>query len=548
MISEYLSECSVAFMPSASSRRFHSLTVLEPHAPDIPATPDEASPADRLRRQLVPGEPLYCGRPSEALTYLVQYPHAWIFVIFEDEERFEAPRNFGDHLILCRTSSSYGETLERLQHLFQVMASWVQAMKTAILQGGSYQNLLNCSEDVLGNFISISDSEFRLLAYTRNTPIDDPISQDVVRLGYHAPEIIEQFRVHNALRDWQTQTRIETKPAGFTVHPTMDYVFRSFGNYFLHVVMQCNVRPPTPALRDTFQLFVEHVGFIVRQARNERSPLPSEPSALFADLIERRHIGQRALQRRLKSASLTLRGAFSLVLLDLSGEGGESSVMTYYAQQAKTAFPNCAVGIYQSAVIIVDSDDRLLGRSISQLQAFINLHGFRGGVSEPFEAIEELADAYHQARHAIELGSGRRPSLAQSFEEEPSLPLYWFRDYLAAYAIDVAKTSNRLITKTASLGPVAAIVARDREQGTEDAKILYFYLRNERNVRLTCEELFMHRSSLLYRIKRLEERFGLDLDNASVRQRLLTEYLVLPPDEASNSPAAPRIPRALTAH
>ena len=53
---------------------------------------------------------------------------------------------------------------------------------------------------------------------------------------------------------------------------------------------------------------------------------------------------------------------------------------------------------------------------------------------------------------------------------------------------------------------------------------LRVYLQNNGNAKGTAEELFLHRSSLLYRLEKIEELVGKDLNNAEVRFNLLMAF------------------------
>lgn len=512
MMAEHLSGCSLAFMPSYAGQRFEFLSVLAPGAPV-----DEA-PAG-------PGV-LACGTPPEALAYLGAHPDAWALVVHGEGDSFEMPSPLPGRLLFCRSSQPASQVAARLQRLFQAVGSWVSGLHATLLRGGSYQDLLDGSEAVLGNFTTVSNSEFRLLAFTRGIAIDDPVAQEVVALGYHSPAVVADFKRHGVMRDWETQTKVGFKEAGLTRYPVYDYVFRSHGNYFLHVVMQCNNRPPSPGLRDAFQLLVDHIELAVRQEREERYHLSDEPSRLFGDLINHRPLSRSELARRLGSAGLAAEGDFILAALAFSDDDGEGGYLPYYAHDARTALPRCAVGAHGPYLLVLDTVGTLADEGLAQLQAFVNRHPCAVGLSEPFGRMADFSLAFQQAKAAVDLATSPQPPLALQLEERPAMPLYRFGDRLGAYVASVAKVNNRLVAHTADHGIVARVAAFDRAHGTEDLRLLYVFLRNERNVRLTCEELFMHRSTLLYRVARMQERLGFSLDDPATRQRIMTEFLI----------------------
>ena len=53
------------------------------------------------------------------------------------------------------------------------------------------------------------------------------------------------------------------------------------------------------------------------------------------------------------------------------------------------------------------------------------------------------------------------------------------------------------------------------------------YLRNAANSRAVCDELFIHRNTLAYRLRRIEGLMGLDLADGEVRATCLLALRVL---------------------
>ncbi len=67
---------------------------------------------------------------------------------------------------------------------------------------------------------------------------------------------------------------------------------------------------------------------------------------------------------------------------------------------------------------------------------------------------------------------------------------------------------------------VAQIIRYDQENGTDLRDVLLQYLLNERNATKTADALFMHRNTVLYKIKKIESLLGDDLEDPATRERI----------------------------
>ena len=74
---------------------------------------------------------------------------------------------------------------------------------------------------------------------------------------------------------------------------------------------------------------------------------------------------------------------------------------------------------------------------------------------------------------------------------------------------------------------VRTLAAHDREKGTQYCETLYYYLICCRSLQKTCEALFAHRNTVLYRIRRMQEEFGIPLDEPLKHADLLLSVSLL---------------------
>lgn len=74
---------------------------------------------------------------------------------------------------------------------------------------------------------------------------------------------------------------------------------------------------------------------------------------------------------------------------------------------------------------------------------------------------------------------------------------------------------------------VKALLLYDREHGTEFLDTLYCYLRNERRLTHTAKAMYLHRNTLFYRIERIQQIMGTDLENPTERELALLSLRML---------------------
>ena len=78
------------------------------------------------------------------------------------------------------------------------------------------------------------------------------------------------------------------------------------------------------------------------------------------------------------------------------------------------------------------------------------------------------------------------------------------------YSIIIAL--NKLAESGISTDEITALADHDRKNSSELLKTLYIYLSCSRSLNETCERLYTHRNTVLYRIRKIREDFGIDLD------------------------------------
>jgi len=120
------------------------------------------------------------------------------------------------------------------------------------------------------------------------------------------------------------------------------------------------------------------------------------------------------------------------------------------------------------------------------------------GLSDSFQGISRIADAAREARWALQAGRAGRESFVRYGEDAPMFLPRTLRQAEAAV--------------TRVLGP---LMSYDSEHGTELVRSLGVFLSCNRSWQRAAKQLFVHKQTLVYRIRRVEEITTRRLDNTA---------------------------------
>ena len=147
-----------------------------------------------------------------------------------------------------------------------------------------------------------------------------------------------------------------------------------------------------------------------------------------------------------------------------------------------------------------------------QLVRFLNEARLQAGLSEIFNDFHESKVFYVQSKYALKLG----------VQSEPSQIIFHYEHYVMAHVITALTDQN---FERAIMHPAIFVIRDyDSQNGTEFLQTLKVYLACEGNQTLTADQLHIHRNSLKYRLSRLHDMIGDDLDEPDQRLRMQISF------------------------
>jgi len=168
-------------------------------------------------------------------------------------------------------------------------------------------------------------------------------------------------------------------------------------------------------------------------------------------------------------------------------------------------FPNFRAFILGDNIVIIESQqegDPLIG--VDRIRTLLMRSKYRCGVSLPFKDTGMLEDVYKQAQYAVRLSRDGEKDIC------------FFRDI--AYCALTQELKRMPRWRGWIIPELIELIGSD--DGGEYFRTLTEFLQNNGNLSEAAKKLYIHRNSLIYRIKKLEDLLGMSLDDTMAREYL----------------------------
>ena len=200
---------------------------------------------------------------------------------------------------------------------------------------------------------------------------------------------------------------------------------------------------------------------------------------------------------------------FAFALVDLTAYHSQYLGKRHLKEEMDAIFPDSHAFVYKGAVFLFLSRQA----DIDRFSALAEEFQLKVAVSERVDDLFALPALYRTASEALALMMDER--------------FHGGRVYTVAQLRTPLLLKNVEERKDLIAQEVRTLAAHDREKGTQYCETLYYYLICCRSLQKTCEALFTHRNTVLYRIRRMQEEFGIPLDEPVKHADLLLSVSLL---------------------
>ena len=260
---------------------------------------------------------------------------------------------------------------------------------------------------------------------------------------------------------------------------------------------------------DLFNIFCQNMNIWYKSHSQEVSSMMID--SLFRDILKSNDKPDEKFLRYIRIRFGEISDTY--YIFALSSTLKQSLLMGHICKEINLSFHNCISIIYQDCLcVLFHCSGKDKDSDFKKLSEFLKNNSYYGGYSLAFTDIEKIGDHFKEALFAskkIRPVSGAMAS---------------YSDFALEYALNEIRNKdiNNLIHPS-----VKSLIEYDKRHHTAFAETLRVYLIKERSQSKTAAALNLHRNSLTYRLKRIDELLGTDLNDDNIRFHIMLSFMFL---------------------
>lgn len=472
-------------------------------------------------RELQP-ECLYLIRPDQLLfADTTRSDVAFLCPDVDEELDFKAKSG----LITLREYVESATLINKMISIFEKYNRWDEELRAGEVSIPGVKQLFELSRPLLQGSLVLADNHFNHLTSTVDFEEDILIvrkDSDGHTPNYVADSILtdpDYIRLRNSreIFEYPIHNRTGTVPA------LLCNLFRADETEYCARVMYIpDDRVFTPSRRFLLQHLCSRVGEIINQLSSYMLFMPyySSLREIIVNGLRRQTSSTVLVRSVLKYLEWDVSDTYQLVKLTPFFLEDPKEMNAVTRTHMELVVPNSCAVLYENSIVLVINHTRSQKQGkttylreilVSQLRDRL----YKAGVSALFHDFGGLRAAYLEADAALTLGNTKDS-------------MFWYYDF-QDYAMDymLGRCLEDLDKTHLCIPGLIRLMDYDAQHGTDYTAALRTFVEEKYSVTHTADKLFVHRTTLLKHLKKIDEITNIDLDDWKTRLHLCLSFQFL---------------------
>ena len=432
------------------------------------------------------------------------------------------PQDDGITVLLIPNTFHFAYVFNHISDLFSDFDHWIKEIDRVSYSGGTLKQLLDLGRKWFGNPVLVWDATFNFSAVSAEQPISNSAVQNMLDKNYFSGEIVQNILANGLLavkEEYEGKIRfISRKETLCGESFYMQHFFEKEHRTFSVCVIALD-RDLTPGQEAQLPCFFGKVAdFLNRQQYTKKSGYHYIYESFLTKLMTGEVTDAWEIESRAAPFGLPFKRDYLFYAIDFEKFSQPQADFLIYS--LRQTLPNERFIVYEKRVCLLKSVDAYSCDKEGPRQRFDKLlrsYNAYCGLSRVFHDLTQCHTAFLQASTALRLGMRLD---AEESGDDMATHIFRYRDYAVYHMLEICEEQVDIF----SLLPkrLVRFCREDLKNGGGDVELLSVYMCNGMSASATARAMFLHRNSVTYRIKRIEEQCNLNLtENESIFNVLL---------------------------
>ena len=432
--------------------------------------------------------------------------------------------SYNNVCLILKQPSDLCTVFNKLQQIYNKYDAWDADLHAIIDESGNLQKIIDRSFEIFQNPMVVIGSDYYYIA--SSAVISERPELAKLRPDKHnrVPAEMIHENLENAMTNQQTDSVVFVQNRRDGDSFFMNLFVRKIyaGTFRIHFMLR---RQRAGELE-----LAQYLGKLLEQALFRYAMIGSGFNNQMGDLLIPILQGMPVETIKMRELGLTfLSGPFLCIKILVNTHVRQVVAMEYLLRELENCLPDCAAFEYESAMVAfvnLETSGVTEAQVYDRISVFLKELHLIAGVSNICSNLSMARYYYRQASIALEFGT----------REEPEKCCHRFSDYMLYYML-FSCTGEFPLEFFLSDG-FQKFLQYDESSHADYTKTLRVYLNNNMNISQTAKELFIHRSTLLERLKKINSFLKVDLLQADERLMLSLILRILEERDKAKEKAA----------
>ncbi len=375
------------------------------------------------------------------------------------------------------------------------------------------QHIIDVAYEVLGNPMFVSDLGYNILAFNKNANVGDPswptASREAELEAYERIKKLNDCGVFKRLYE-----SLEPCIENFDYSPT-----RWMANKIVikeknigHIAVVELHKPFVDMDLVLLQFLCEIVASELQKETISSGHFNNDFEHFLIDVLDQKITKPETVHKQGQKLKLNQQKYLLLATISFGKKAQNGMSLSYLKGIVKRLLRTEKIILYQNKITVFLASDKKAELSEivkPRFRDFLETNEMNVGISQHFDDLTQLSKYYLQSVKAVELGTTLTP------KEN----IFYYQNYAIYHLLETAGTLSNL--KDFCDPVLMELLAYDKQYKTDYYHNLLIYLNNDGNVTKSAEYFQIHRNSMKYRIKKIEEILSISLSDMETKFSLV---------------------------